>query len=98
MHRPACPGLLIALKPVAGLSSQAVVMFKTDHNENSRGPASLILAVPAALALRLALLFFLFVQRRKPYVMPVYKECFPKGAGGWLDHGLSSRWLTVLFP
>ena len=43
------------------------------------------------------LTFFLTVQSRRPCVMPLYQECFPKGAGNWLDHWFFSRWLTVIF-
>lgn len=79
MHRPACPGLFIALKPVAGLGSQAVGMLGKDRNENCRGPASWALAVLDALALRLLYVFSVCAEE-EALCNASLQRVFPQGS------------------
>lgn len=79
MHRPACPGLFIALKPGAGLGSQAVVMLEKDCTENCRGPASMALAGLAALALRLLYVFSVCAEE-EALCNASLQRVFPQGS------------------
>lgn len=79
VHRPACPGLFIALKPGAVPGSQAVVMLGKDRTENCRGPASMALAGLAALALRLLYVFSVCAEE-EALCNASLQRVFPQGS------------------